>query len=357
MASTSVGHTYRVVNHSECFEALGFRTHVVTADAALPAIEAVSELKGVVVFRPIHDQRFVQWRASTSTRGIPLLADVDDITFDVSLLASGEWHYWQTLPSDAQAVWKDRFEAQHRALELVDGVLVSTEPLAKAVESFGWRSWIWPNGFGRLSWEISAFCRRQRKAARQASGPSTVVIGYASGTPTHEADFAMIAPALARICHAFPHVRLDLLGTLNLANHSCLNVCRDQIQQRKAVPYSELSGEIARFDVNLAPLELTSRFCQAKSELKFFEAAVVGVPTVASPTAPFRSVIENNLNGCLASTEDEWFSVLSELVRRAGFRRRLARQAHRTTRRLFSPRAQTCRLESLLQSGLLVCRS
>lgn len=353
MSPASVGHVYRVTNHAECFEYLGFRTHVVNADAAQSAIEAVSALRAVVVFRPMQDQRFLHWRESTKARGVPLLADLDDITFDVSQLASGEWHYWQSLDSDAQKVWRDRFESQRRALEDVDGVLVTTEPLAKAVEALGCCSWIWPNGFGSLSWEISAFQRHRRKAERQEFVPSDVVIGYASGTPTHQADFSVVASALGRICLAFPYVRLSLLGAIDPADYSCLRVCSDKIQRSKAVPYCNLSSAIARFDVNLAPLQLASRFCQAKSELKFFEAAAVGVPSIASPTSPFKSVIKNRVNGFLASSEEEWFFYLSELVSRPKLRRRLGRKACQTANRLFSPMAQVRCLESLLRSGML----
>ena len=350
MAPTAVGHVYRVLNHAECFEQLGFVVHVVAAAGAAAAVEALPDLQCVLVFRPCLDSHFLQWRSITSARNIPLLADLDDLTFDVSLLDSGEWHYWQGLEAKAKLSWRDRFERQCQALKQVDGVVVSTAPLAEAVERLGRPSWVWRNGFGQLSWAIAA---RQRRLDAPPSALGEVVIGYASGTPTHAADFAVVAPALAKLCADFPQVRLEVLGALALDEHTVLTPYKAQIYTRPAVPYPELPAALARFDVNVAPLDLTSRFCAAKSELKFFEAAVVGVPTVASPTPPFDDLIDHRQNGCLATSEQDWFQALSWLVLNPAQRHRMARCALRTTRRRFSPVAQVRDLKQLLKAGML----
>lgn len=58
--------------------------------------------------------------------------------------------------------------------------------------------------------------------------------------------------------------------------------------------------------LNIAPLEI-NRFCEAKSELKYFEAALVRVPTVASPTQPFKNAIQHGVNGFLAGDSADWY--------------------------------------------------
>ena len=47
---------------------------------------------------------------------------------------------------------------------------------------------------------------------------------------------------------------------------------------------------LAQVDINLAPLEPGNVFCRAKSEIKFVEAAALGIPTVASVIDPFEQV-------------------------------------------------------------------
>ena len=80
------------------------------------------------------------------------------------------------------------------------------------------------------------------------------------------------------------------------------------------MPIAELPRELARFNINLAPVEISNPFCEAKSELKYFEAALVDVPTVASPTGPMRNTIRDRETGMLANTAQEWYVAIRSLV-------------------------------------------
>ena len=80
--------------------------------------------------------------------------------------------------------------------------------------------------------------------------------------------------------------------------------------------------EMARFDINLAPLEFGNPYCQAKSELKFFEAALVDAPTVgfADRSVPVASstTVKTGLSRCLAA--DDWYFYLTRLVNKPALR-------------------------------------
>ena len=64
--------------------------------------------------------------------------------------------------------------------------------------------------------------------------------------------------------------------------------------------------------MNLVPLQ-DNTFTNCKSELKWFEAAIVGGLTVASPTFTYRGVIEPGVNGWLAASH-EWDVALREIL-------------------------------------------
>ena len=66
-------------------------------------------------------------------------------------------------------------------------------------------------------------------------------------------------------------------------------------------------------DINIIPLVINP-FTEAKSDLKYYEAALVEVPSVASPTAVYQSAIEHGSNGFLARTSDDWYEALRNLI-------------------------------------------
>jgi glycosyltransferase involved in cell wall biosynthesis len=91
--------------------------------------------------------------------------------------------------------------------------------------------------------------------------------------------------------------------------------------------YHEMIADLSNCDVVIAPLVPGNPFCEAKSELKFFEAAMMGRPCVASPTQTYVDALRGGQYGHLAKTPDEWFSALSELYLSSETRRRIARTA------------------------------
>ena len=101
-----------------------------------------------------------------------------------------------------------------------------------------------------------------------------------------------------------------------------------RIEWRDLVELSELPNELARFTVNLAPLETGNPFCEAKSELKFFEAALVEVPTIATPTETYRAAIRNSVTGLLAQNEQEWYHAIDSLLKDGRTRAQLGQAAY-----------------------------
>ncbi|MEO6785695.1 MAG: glycosyltransferase, partial [Chthoniobacteraceae bacterium] len=77
--------------------------------------------------------------------------------------------------------------------------------------------------------------------------------------------------------------------------------------------FINLQCSIGECEVNIAPLQ-DNLFTNCKSELKFFEAAVVGTVTIATPTFTLADAIEDARDGFLAKAF-EWESKLDEVIR------------------------------------------
>jgi hypothetical protein len=135
---------------------------------------------------------------------------------------------------------------------------------------------------------------------------------------------------------------------LDPSEFEALRGLENRIEWRNFVPHDDLPDEIARFDVNIAPLEVNNRFCEAKSELKFVEAALVEVPTVASPTGPFRRAIRHGENGFLANDAATWDSVLRRLIENPELRSHIGRAAYRDILWAHGPRRRAELAASML---------
>jgi len=78
-------------------------------------------------------------------------------------------------------------------------------------------------------------------------------------------------------------------------------------------------------------VEIGDPYCEAKSELKFFEAGVVKVPTVAAATQTFKEAIEDGVDGFVASTDQEWFDKIEKLILDENLRRAVGEKAREKT--------------------------
>ncbi len=158
-----------------------------------------------------------------------------------------------------------------------------------------------------------------------------------------------VEPAILRILAAHPSVELWLIGHLP-ATPAC-EALGPRVRRIPAAPWHQGPELLRDLDVNLAPLTPGSRFNEAKSAIKWLEAALTETPTVASPTEPFRDTIVDGVNGLLARTEDEWFAAIDGLLRDPLRRRRMGSRARRDALLRWSPHLQARRYLALLETA------
>ena len=131
-------------------------------------------------------------------------------------------------------------------------------------------------------------------------------IGYFSGSLTHQADFKQCSSQLADFLRDNESYSLKIVGKFDLSEFPEFNDLLSRIHLVGLLDYSDMIREISTCLVNLAPLEIDNEFCESKSELKYFDAALVRVPTIASSTTQFKKCIRHRSNGLLATTGSDW---------------------------------------------------
>jgi hypothetical protein len=126
-------------------------------------------------------------------------------------------------------------------------------------------------------------------------------------------------------------------------------VLGDRVRRLPFLPWVELPEVLRDLDLNLAPLEPGSRFNDAKSAIKWLEAALVGTPTIASPSAPFVEAIHEGRTGWLADTPEQWVGALDRALGDAHDRRAVGEQARRAALMRWSPHLQADRYLRILE--------
>jgi glycosyltransferase involved in cell wall biosynthesis len=185
--------------------------------------------------------------------------------------------------------------------------------------------------------DTSRFVPRRTPAA----GGQPPVVGWI-GSPTTGTYIRGLARILRRVHEQHPFT-LRVSGTaepLAIDGVSCDNV-----------PWA-LDREVELFntcDVGVYPLE-DDEWAKGKCGFKAIEFMACGVPVVASAVGVNRELIQDGVNGFLASTDDEWVEKLGRLLSDASLRARFAAAGRRTIEAGYSLQVMAPRLAATLRT-------
>ena len=263
--------------------------------------------------------------------GTRILFDCDDLVFDTRYAALVADTLAQDLRSTA--IWDFWFAYMGRlnaTARLCDAGIATNPFLAARLHEAleGKPVHVVPNFLNREQQAYSRALINAKRANRWAR-TGDVTLGYFSGSPSHNKDFAVAAPAIARLMDRRSDVRLRIAGYLDaigpVGKHS------QRVELLPLMGYVELQRAIAEVEINIAPLQ-ENTFTHCKSELKYFEAAAVGSWTIATPTSAFRTAIHPDGSTGRLACAYEWDEALEEAVelalRPADYVERAERAAH-----------------------------
>jgi glycosyltransferase involved in cell wall biosynthesis len=271
----------------------------------------------VVNFRGGYSDRLEGLCQILRNLSVPFVYDVDDLVFDPDL--AHQVDAYRRMTPHQQQDYIEGIKSVSRAMSCCDYVTATTPFLVDYASKYSEKpAFLAPNAVNDQQIKIA------ESVSRYTGGPR--YIGYLSGTNTHEQDFVEVAPALRRILTEYQDVYLKLVGFLDIESH--LPGLGHKVVQRPFMDWQCLVLEIASLYLNIAPLEVESPFCQSKSDLKYFEPALSGVPTIASPTSAFLSSIESGRNGILAKSENEWYEAFKYLLNDQVSRNRMGVEAY-----------------------------
>jgi len=272
--------------------------------------------------------------------GKRVVFDTDDLVFEPA--AIGDVAALEDMSPDELELYEEGVHRYRATLERCDAVTTSTDALAEHARRLCDEVVVTPN---LASVEMVQAAER---ALRRRGRDDGVLIGYLSGTNTHKKDFRVAAPGVLETLRSQPDARLRVVGPMELDD--TFDGLDDRVERLPFQSWSRLVDVQAAIDVNLAPLEPHNAYTDAKSAVKWIEAGLVEVPTVASPRRDFRRVIRDGENGLLAEGPQEWVKALESLTQDTTRRRRLGRTARSDILSLHTTTARAAAYEEQLRA-------
>lgn len=276
-------------------------------------LDLVRNYHTFVIFRAPYTKELGQFVKLAKRLHKTVFYDVDDLVISTK--------YTDTIPYVHTMANKERYDqdVMHngKLLAMCDHAITTTEALAGELSSFVNDVSVHRNCAGTDLVKLSQAVKK--------SEHETIRIGYFSGSITHNDDFRRIVGVLCKLFDQYPQLELWCIGQLDLPDE--LVNYTERIHVHPFMDYTELPSYIAQVDINLAPLTETL-FNAAKSEIKWIEAALVKVPTVASDWGAFKMMIEHGQTGLLCRSAQDWQQALVSLIESRSLRQQLADQAY-----------------------------
>ena len=314
---------YRCTHQAEQLRLLG-ATVEVAQHGQIDLLEAVDRYRFFVLHRVPWGPDVDAFLQAARRRRRPVIFDTDDLVFDPE--ATTHVAALEDMDEASKRLFVSGLTRYRRTLRESDAVIVSTDALRGFAETAHDRTFVAYNAVGDEMVHLAeAAVRRQERQARGAAAGDAVTIAYMSGTPTHNRDFLEAADAILWALEEMPQTRFLAVGHLALDER--FERYGDRVERVPLQPWQRLPELLARTDINIAPLEPHNPFTDSKSCLKYIEAGLVGVPTVASPRPDFVRAICSGENGMLADSVWEWQEALSSLIASADLRSRLGAAA------------------------------
>lgn len=329
---------YRVDNKIEQLKSLGMKVRKVgLSNLRLLDGEFASH---IIIYRAPYNDLLVELCRLASKYGKPVLYDIDDLVFDTSY--TDQLSYTQSLSTIDKANYDASVINYGKMLSQCTMGIASTESLKEELKKYTDCVLMNRNLANDELVSISEMARKQSNRSK-----TEVHMGYFSGSITHNENFELIKPAIVRILEENQHVYLHLVGHLDVPKE--LKQLKKQLITHDFVPWQELPTLIAQVDINLAPL-INSVFNRAKSEIKWLEAGLLKIPTVASDIGAFSEMIQNEETGWLVK-DGEWYNSLTHIINDAQSRVRISENVYTFVRKNCITDGKEDELTTYLKSG------
>lgn len=313
---------YRVQQKVEQLQSLGYKIHIFDVWEDLERFRSVVPSLGIAIFYRVPGfPNVISTIDDARKAGVTTYYDIDDLIFDTNYYPESYESYGGQITTEEYSGLITGTLLYRSAMSHCDYGIASTPALAAHMETIvrNQKVFVHRNGLGEDH-------RRCLNRHRPKADDGIVRIFYGTGTRAHNEDFDFLAvPALLRILHKFSYVHIFIMGYLTIPKE--LAKYSDRIF---VIPPSwDLDtywGVLQQMDINLSILQ-NNEISACKSEIKWLEAGMFGIPSVLPNTVTLREVAGNNEYASLYENHDSLYQAIERLVSDKKYRSHIGESA------------------------------
>jgi|GEM_PF-340562 len=301
------------------------------------------QYEAVIFYRVPSVPEMIRAINATNVEGIPSIYDVDDLVFDEKYFPPPLSTYAGQISKEVHGSLTVDLPLMEHAISMCEYGLASTSSLATHMAKFvrSGQVEILRNGLSTAHLRNVA----QHEADNISKSQSPITIFYGSGTRAHKNDFHdIVEPALVKLHEKYgDKIRFLIMGHITMTES--LESLGDTLELLEPVSDIEVYWDIMRSeaDINLAVLSSTE-VTDTKSEIKWLEAAMFGIPSVVSSTASYKEVVEHGETGYIGTDSNDFFASIDLLINDEALRERVGQKAKDTVLSRYGIEKQSAQL-------------
>lgn len=159
-----------------------------------------------------------------------------------------------------------------------------------------------------------------------------ITIGWSGSVSTIE-HFEFAIPALTKLKEKYTEqIEIKVIGDEHYRNEK-LNIVGLPWQSETEIP------DLQTIDIGIMPLPDTE-WARGKCGLKGLQYMALEIPTIMSPVGVNIEIIQHGKNGFLASTEEQWVKIISDLIENKTLRISIGSEGRKTVISKYSVASQ-----------------